>query len=328
MRIGLKRRSAQWTVSFFTRGAVITALMLVAMNVGYLAAQALRGDPNDLVRNAVGGNLAAFTSWRDSGLLPSFAIAFVAFIVIALGHFFTFGPKDYTAKGPSDLMPWYTLWERIIHGIVLIAFVILMVTGLMVTYGRYVGGGGLPLTLRQVHELAGFVYIPSIVIMILMWLKDALPAAYDLEWFMKAGGYLGYKGALKSGRFNAGQKVWFWVIVVTAVVHIWTGLALFYQSGSVPALGGAWASNGPFTPNIYEQSGALNYLRLYTMLHLIATIPIVLMFVVHVYMSALGAKGAIGTMINGKFSRTAALQYHSEAPALKKLSAAPASDDD
>jgi len=260
--------------------------------------------------------------------LPSFAIAIAAFVVIALGHFLTFGPKDYTPKGPSDLIPWYNLFERIIHAIVLVAFIVLMITGLMVTYGRYIGGGGLSLTLRQLHEIAGFVYIPVVVIMVLMFLKDAIPAAYDMEWFAKAGGYLGYKGTLKSGRFNAGQKVWFWVIVVTAAIHIWTGLSLFYQSGAAPAPGAAWASNGAFMVNTYEQTSALTYLRLYAMLHLVAAVPIVLFFIVHVYMSALGAKGAIGAMISGKFSRTAALKFHSEAPALKKMSAAPASDDD
>jgi formate dehydrogenase subunit gamma len=328
MRITLKRRSAQWTASFFTRGTIITGLMIAAINVGYLAAQAMRQDPNDLVKNAVASNLSSFTLWRDSSLLPSFAIAIAAFVVIALGHFFTFGPKDYSPKGPSDLIPWYTLWERIIHGIVLVAFCILFVTGLMVTYGRFFGGGGLTLFLRQLHELAGFVYIPSVIIMILMWLKDALPAGYDIAWLTHAGGYLGYKGGLKSGRFNAGQKIWFWVIVVTAIVHIWTGLALFYQSGGAPALGGQWASNGAFANNVYAQANALAWLRTYTMWHLIATVPVVLMFIVHVYMSALGAKGAIGSMINGRFSRTAALKYHSEAPQLKRMTAAPASDDD
>lgn len=327
MRIGLKRHSAKGTVAFLVRGSIIAAVLAVVMNVGFLAAQAAKVDPNQLVRNAVGTNLTAFMAWRDSGLLPAFAIAFAGFIIIALGHFFTFGPKDYTAKDANDLIPWFNLFERIIHGIVLVAFLVLMVTGLMITYGRWVGGGGLPLTLRQFHELSGFVYIPSVFIMMLMWIKDALPAAYDMDWLIHVGGYLGYKGDLKSGRFNAGQKVWFWIVFVTAIVHAWTGLALFYQSGAAPALGAQWASNGAFPNNIYAQADALNYLRLYTMLHLIATIPVVLMVIVHIYMSALGAKGALGSMIGGKFSRTAALKYHSEAPALKKMKAAPASDD-
>ena len=281
----------------------MTALLLAIMNVGYLAAQAVRQDPNDLWRQTISGNLVSFMAWRNSALLPSFAIAIAAFIVIALGHFFTFGPKDYTAKDEKDLIPWYNTWERIIHGIVLVSFVVLMISGLMITYGRFFGGGGLTLTLREFHEIAGFVYTPAVAIMILMWIKEALPAAYDLEWLAHAGGYLGYKGQLKSGKFNAGQKFWFWIIVVTAIVHVWTGLALFYQYGTLPTM------------------------RLYVMLHLIATIPIVLMFIVHVYMSALGARGALTSIIGGKFSRTAALKYHSEASTLKKMQAAPASDD-
>lgn len=328
MKLGLKRRSSRWTASFFTRGAIITGLMVVAINVSYLAAQALKpADPNDLVRNAVGTNLGAFTWIRDSGLLPAFAIAMAAFIIISLGHYFTFGPKDYTPKDANDMIPWFTLFERIVHALVLVSFVILAFTGLNITFGRYLGGGGRTLALREIHEMAGFVHIPAVALMMLMWIRDSLPASYDFEWFKRAGGYLGYKGQLKSGRFNAGQKVWFWVIMVTAVIHVWTGLVMFYQSGAAPGAAGAWSSNNSFIPNMYAQADALNYMRLYTMLHLLATIPVVLFFLVHLYMTSLGAKGALGAIINGKFSRTAALKFHSEARQLKKGNPAPASDD-
>ena len=294
MKFGLKRRSRRWTASFFFRGTVLMGVLMLLVNAGYLAAQAALRDPNELWQQAVTGNLATFMGLRNSALLPSFAIAMAAFVVIALAHFFTFGPKDMSAKDSKDLIPWWTLWERIIHGIVVISFLLLMFSGLQITYGRYFGGGSMTLFLRQVHELAGFVYSPAVIIMALMWARDALFRAYDLEWLKRAGGYLGYKGQIKSGKFNAGQKFYFWVMIVTAFVHVWTGLSLYYQLGSLATL------------------------RLYVTLHLLSTVPMVLMFIVHLYMTTLGTKGALMGIINGQFSRAAATKFHSEAPGLKK----------
>jgi formate dehydrogenase gamma subunit len=290
MKIGLKRRSARWTASFFFRGTVLMGALMLLMNAGYLAAQAALRDPNDLWRQTVSGNLATFTGLHDSPLLPSFAIAMAAFVVVALGHFFSFGPKDMSPKDAKDLIPWWTLWERILHGVVAISFLLLMVSGLQVTYGRFFGGGSLTLLSRQIHEFAGFVYTPAVAIMVLIWIKHALFQAYDLEWMRRAGGYLGYKGQVKSGKFNAGQKFYYWVVVATAAVHVWTGLSLYFQWGN------------------------LSLLRLYVVLHLIATVPMVLMFIIHVYLSAFGTRGVFMSMIHGKFSRTAAAKYYSEAP--------------
>jgi len=38
-------------------------------------------------------------------------------------------------------------------------------------------------------------------------------------------------------------------------------------------------------------------------------------------LATIGTKGAFMAMVNGRFSRTAAKQYHSEAPALRQASA-------
>jgi cytochrome b subunit of formate dehydrogenase len=41
------------------------------------------------------------------------------------------------------------------------------------------------------------------------------------------------------------------------------------------------------------------------------------MFVAHLYMTTVGTKGAFMGMINGRFSKTAAQKFHSEAPELQ-----------
>jgi formate dehydrogenase subunit gamma len=308
MRIRLQPRSAQWTFSFFSRGMVVLTLMFVAVGAAYVLAEVGIKDPAVLWKDAVANSpLVAFGTYigvRASLLVPAFGILIAAFIVISLGHFFIFGPKDMSVKGPQDAIPWWTLTERIVHAVVLISFLILAVTGLVITFGRYLGGGSGTLLMRQTHEMAGFVFSPFIALMILLWVRHAIPRAYDVEWLKHAGGYLGYKGELLSGKFNAGQKLWYWIMAVTCVLLVWTGLSLYFQYGTLPSL------------------------RMYVVLHLVSTIPLILMFVVHLYMTTLGAKGAFSAMVSGKFSQAAAKKFHADAPETRRMKPSPAGGDD
>lgn len=298
MRLHLKRRSRKWFLSFSARTLLLLSVFIFVANVSYLLAQNLLVDPAVLMRNVIGGSdylfqTDFFIALRDSAIIPSFGIAILVFIVLALGHFFTFGPKDMSAESPEDEIPWWNLFERVIHGIVAVVFVILFITGILITFGNILGGG---VFLRQVHELSGFLFIPTLAIMILMWVKEALPKFYDMKWFAHFGGYLGYKGELKSGKFNAGQKVWFWIMTVCGILLTWSGLSLFFQVGN------------------------MSDLRSHVIIHFFAAIPIMLMFVVHLYMASLGTKGTLMGIINGKMSKKAAEAYHSESSVLQKSS--------
>lgn len=326
MRIRLKKRSARWTRSFILRGGVLLGATIALMNAGYLAAEVGVRDPSDLWKTAVANNplvaFAAYEHLRTSAVVPAFAIAIAAFIVIALGHFFTFGPHDMTIRGPQDAIPWWTLGERIVHGVVVVAFLTLLVSGLSITFGRYLGGGSGTLFLRQLHEMAGFVFTPFIVAMILLWVRHAIPRAYDWQWLIHAGGYLGYKGKLTSGKFNAGQKLWFWIMTVAALILIWTGIAEYFQIG--PSVQVEFPRGGTIWTGIsqYFQSGALSSVRMYVVLHVSAAIPIVLMFIVHFYLSTIGAKGLWTAMVDGKVSRRAVKKYHPAALELSRQGAA------
>jgi formate dehydrogenase subunit gamma len=297
MTIQFKRRPGKWFLSFSVRTFVLLFSFLFLANFGYLLAQGLLIDPSVLLRNAIGGSdylfqTDLFIALRESPIIPIFGIAIIVFVVLSLGHLFTFGPKDMSDEG-GDEIPWWNLFERVIHGIIAVAFVLLFISGLLITFGRYFGGGGPTLFLRQIHEFSGFVFVPALAIVILMWIREALPKLYDLQWIAHFGGYLGYKGSLKSGKFNAGQKLWYWIMLACGVLLSWSGLFLFFQVGM------------------------MSDLRMYVLIHFFAAIPIMLMFLVHLYMTTLGTKGTFKGMINGKISKKGATSYHSEAAQLK-----------
>ena len=297
MSIWLKPRSRRWTVAYLWRSAVLLGLFVALSNIGYVLAQGLR-DPQ-LLRTSL--NVAQFPrqvdyfmSLRDSAIIPAFGIALLAFIVISLGHFFAIGPKDLSARDDADLIPWWNVFERIIHAISAITFVILGISGLAITFGRYMGGGTPTLVLRTLHDYSGLVFTPCVIVLTLIWVRHAIPRSYDMEWFTHAGGYLGYKGKLTSGKFNAGQKLWYWIMVIAGLLLVFSGLMQYFEIGTV-----------------LER-------RTDVIVHFFAAIPIILMFLVHLYMTTLGTRGAFMGMINGRFSKTAAQNYHSEAPELRR----------
>src|SRR3990172_11048684 len=126
MRIRIKPRSRRWTVSFLARCSVLLGLFVVLSNIGYVLAQGLR-DPQ-LLRTSIGvaefpRQMDFFIVMRESALIPSFGIALLVFVILALGHLVLFGPKDMSIKNEQDAIPWWTMTERVLHGIISVAFI-------------------------------------------------------------------------------------------------------------------------------------------------------------------------------------------------------------
>ena len=59
-------------------------------------------------------------------------------------------------------------------------------------------------------ECVSIVFIVTTIFGALLWFRDAAFESYDREWVRKMGGYLGHKGEVPAGRFNAGQKMFYW----------------------------------------------------------------------------------------------------------------------
>ena len=115
----------------------------------------------------------------------------------------------------------------------------------------------------------------------------------DLRWFLKAPDY--YFGGpeenmLPQERLNTGQKLWQLVLAVTAIVFLVTGATM-------------WLFKSAIAVNIYE------WLLFF---HGAAFIVLVLMLLVHIYMSGLHPRmrGSFHSMIDGKISASYARKHH------------------
>ena len=67
--------------------------------------------------------------------------------------------------------------------------------------------------------------------MIVLYVRDNLPKAYDLKFLLDAFDVMARGKHIPSGKFNGGEKVWFWGgVVVLSVVVTWSGLILLFPN--------------------------------------------------------------------------------------------------
>jgi len=226
-------------------------------------------------------------------------------LVIFLIHYLIIGPREFDRTGKRITV--YTLFERTVHWIAALAFVLLVPTGMMILYGQYLGGGDPVRTARYIHDIATVLFAVSVVPMFFIWLIPMLPTWDDIKWFMIAGGYLSKKKReVPAGKFNAGQKMWFWIATLGGAVMIATGAAMYFQTfdlGIAKAL----------------EMNQTDLLRAAAIVHNVLAFAIVALFITHLYMSLFAIKGSLRSMINGtKREEEVKYLHHSWYRKLKK----------
>lgn len=216
----------------------------------------------------------SFTKLQHS-LFPSLFLLVITIVpVIFFLHYVVVGPMVFDHGGKQVYC--YNLFVRIIHWCAAFSFSLLVITGLLILFASLFGGGAIGLMARTVHLLSAVVFAGAAVFMFLVWMKDMLPALYDIQWMIIVGGYLSKeKKPVPAGKFNAGQKMWFWLATVGGAVMAVTGYFL------------------------YSFSGDIENLRLSAIIHSFLGAAMVAMFLVHMYMSMAAIKGALGSMISG-----------------------------
>ena len=130
----------------------------------------------------------------------------------------------------------FTSFERFVHWLTATSFIVLGLTGLNIRFGR---GVLMPLIGedafasvsqlgKTVHNFTSFAFILGIVLMLLMWIGHNLPAKGDGAW-IKAGGGILKKGVHPpAGKFNAGQKLIFWAVILLGGAIAVTGILMMF----------------------------------------------------------------------------------------------------
>ncbi len=225
-----------------------------------------------------------------------------ALLLIALGAVGIFywrkGMIMLHGKPSGVVIERFTPFERSAHWTNAIAFVTLAISGTVMAFGTYfmqpiLGGtlfGWLTYLLKNVHNFVGPLFAVSLAVVFFTFLKDNWPSKEDWTWIIKAGGLFG-GSEVPSHRFNAGEKVVFWGGVF--------GLGLV-----VVASGFVLDKIVPFL--IYERGT----MQIAHMIHGVATLLMMAMFIGHIYMGTVGMEGAYKAMRTGYVDETWAKEHH------------------
>ncbi|MCM2326793.1 MAG: formate dehydrogenase subunit gamma [Lysobacter sp.] len=210
----------------------------------------------------------------------------------------------YLAKGPikvhdpltGRLIERFTSVERVAHWTQGISFVVLALTGIVILFGKHIilpivghaAFAGLTTLSKNLHNFVGPLFIFAMVIFITLYIRENLWKSYDGTWIGKGGGMLSGEH-VPSGKFNAGEKALFWLLVVglCSVLAV-TGLILNF-------------------PNWNQGREAM---QLANLIHGGAAILAMAMATFHIYMGTIGTQGALDAMKTGYVDETWAREHH------------------
>lgn len=244
----------------------------------------------------------AWRQVRNDWIIPyGGALFLIALLALAI-FWFTRGQLGHqpAVGGGGRRIERFTPFERAAHWTNAIAFVILAVSGLVMAFGKFfllpiigrVLFGYLTYFLKTLHNFAGPLFVVSLIIVILVFIRDELPRRGDLGWLLKAGGVFSRSGEEPpTHRFNAGEKVVFWIgVFVLGLIVVASGLVL---DKLVPSL-------------VYERAA----MQAAHMVHAVAAILMMCVTALHIYLGTVGMRGAYDAMRHGYVDEAWAREHH------------------
>lgn len=189
----------------------------------------------------------------------------------------------------------YTLRERIVHWIAALAYLYLLLTGLAFWSPKlfWIAGalGGGPVV-RAWHPWAGLLFVGSVLWMLKEWRKDMRATPADRAWRREIKRYVENDDERLPpiGRFNIGQKQFFWIMLWAGVVLLLSGLVMWFTDYV------------PWSLRLLRQASVL--------LHAIAFLFTAAAFIVHIYMGTAVVRGGFSSIIRGEVSPAWARTHH------------------
>ncbi|WP_366555878.1 formate dehydrogenase subunit gamma [Aquibaculum sediminis] len=192
----------------------------------------------------------------------------------------------------------FNAFERANHWMTAVSFVLLALTGVVILYGRDLIRPWLgPQTFADLASGSAWLHIALIIpftigliVMFFAWIAQNLPKRVDWEW-LKRGGGMGREQSLNppAPKFNAGQKLVFWLVILGGLVLVASGLSLMF----------------PFLWLGY--SG----MELSQTVHVVVGLLMIGVIIGHIYIGTIGMEGAFEAMWSGRVDRNWAKEHHS-----------------
>lgn len=263
------------------------------------------GDNFRTIRN---GPLIKWGSWILLGTIALLALFYAGRGRIAIDH----GPSGKT-------MERFTSYERMSHWILAVSFIVLAITGLNVLYGKYLllpllgetAFASITALGKWLHNFLAFGFMLGLVMIFLRWVGHNIPNRQDFAWLMQGGGLFSKGNHPPAKKFNAGQKIVFWMVILCGLSISMSGISLMFPfqtaifGKTLAFLNAIGFANMPadLSPMLEMQ-----YSQLW---HSIVALVFIALIIGHIYIGTLGMEGAFDAMGTGQVDINWAKEHHS-----------------
>jgi len=189
----------------------------------------------------------------------------------------------------------FKTFERAVHWLTAVSFVVLGITGLNITFGKdlllpligYDAFSAFSQAAKYAHNFVSFAFVLGLVLIVVIFFKDNIPDKTDVEWFRQGGGFIKSKHA-PARRFNAGEKLVFWGALGAGAAVAISGYVLLFPF---------------YVTNIAG-------MQIAQVVHSVVAVLFIAMILGHIYIGTLGMEGAFEAMWTGEVDVNWAKEHH------------------
>ena len=214
--------------------------------------------------------------------------------------------------------------ERFAHWLMGGSFVVLGITGLISLMGRkflipafgHDAFSAIAVGSKWVHNNISWAFMIGLVMVFFMWVLHNIPNRTDLKWLAVGGGIFTKGVHPPAKKFNAGQKLIFWSVIVLGVSISVSGLSLLFpfelplfaktfsilnDTGLPQALGFG------VLPTALAPQEEMQLAQLW---HAIVAFVLMGIILAHIYIGSVGMEGAFDAMGTGEVEEQWAREHH------------------
>lgn len=259
------------------------------------------------------GPLATYGGWLLLGTIAALAVFY-----LLRGRVRIDGGRD------GRTITRFEFFERMSHWLLAGSFLLLAFTGLLTLFGRMfiaplLGkevNAAILMVSKYIHNNVSWAFMLGLILVFLLWVWHNLPSRYDLIWIKQGGGIIGSKHP-PAKKFNFGQKIVFWSVIIFGLSISVSGLSLLFPFdmplfaktfGIINDIGiPSWFGLSDLPVALAPQE-EMQYAQLW---HAIVGFVLMAIIIGHIYIGTLGMEGAFDAMASGEVDEAWAHQHHS-----------------
>ncbi|SLN30437.1 Formate dehydrogenase, cytochrome b556(fdo) subunit [Pseudoruegeria aquimaris] len=281
------------------------------------------GDPVGAVLMQDGG--MAWLTWRETTLKTWGGYFLLGVLGLLLLFYLVRGKIRIDGEKTGETVLRFKDIERFGHWLLAGSFILLGITGLISLFGRtglipFIGKEAyatIALYSKWVHNNVSWAFMIGLVMIFVMWVVHNIPNRHDLVWLAKGGGLFSKGSHPPAKKFNAGQKIIFWAVIVLGVSISLSGLSLLFPF-ELPMFAKTFdmlnALGIPQAMGMGELQTALTpqqEMQLSQGWHAIVAFVFIGIIFAHIYLGSVGMEGAFEAMGNGEVEAQWAREHHS-----------------